>query len=496
MCRNPETGKLMPLDGPEFANCMTNWGIPPGELRKAVISGLEDKVMAEQKPVDVFPMWHRHPDAWVWYANIENTHLLTFTSLGPLLSHSLSPNGTYGIWMYCPSGGLPRTCLEHMQKWEGSGLEVRDTLLCRLIRAKYEVEGGITQEDMEFLFLARLLAGCMPEAFRHRNIAMAISDREASGKTTLFSYPGWLFEGPSFKPTVLTNRKDTDQLETIMTQKAILLADNVDTASDIAQGILCTAATTGRVSKRAHYKNFELAEADLRADVYMTGLRIPRSYRTDLLSRMLVFKLAVQEQDGLSETQRFERFISHRDEMLGEVLSRLEAIFRDEQRADHDAKRTTNYRIKDFALFLLRQEGLYGREAKVAALLNALAQQQQDAGVENSAIEPVLDHMVACWTGSARRNRYTGASLWNEMASVHRLTAGGKFYFEDAKSLVPYLKSRQDMLRKRWGLTLERDKTGERKNQWWVLLPSPEQVAAAKERAQHERSPLDEERTA
>jgi hypothetical protein len=32
----------------------------------------------------------------------------------------------------------------------------------------------------------------------------------------------------------------------------------------------------------------------------MTGLRIPRSYRTDLLSRMLVFKLAVQEQDGLT----------------------------------------------------------------------------------------------------------------------------------------------------------------------------------------------------
>jgi hypothetical protein len=481
MCHNPRTGSLMDLDGREFRDCLFNWGLPESQTAAAIIEGLKNRAMVSTKPVAVYPVWHYDPRKHTLYANIENRNLCVITSEG----WSLKPNGHGGVWMHNLSGGLPEVCLRHINPWEGSGLEIRDTTLCDLVRVKYEVEEGITQEDMEWLFLARLLVGCLPEMAEYRNLCAAISDRHSSGKTTLFSYPGWLFEGVDFYPTALTGKKDSDQLETVLTQKAILLADNVDRASEMAQHILCMAATTGKVSKRAHYRNFELAEARFRADVYMTALQLPKSFKGDVYSRLLIFKLAVQEQDGLTETERKRRFLGQREAMLGEIISRLQAVIRDEvaleQSGEGHAYRT-EYRIKDFGLFLLRQEGLYGREEHARRLLEALTDQQRESCVEASAIEAPLDFMVGMMNYQGKR--FGHSELYKEMAAVHRnhVDRDTKFYFADAKGVKTYLTPHQELLRKRWGLIW--DRSG--KNHYWYFKPTQQQIADARERVGHE----------
>jgi hypothetical protein len=477
MYHEPKTDRLMDLDGREFRNCLFDWGLPESQTTDAIIEGLKNKTISMTGPVDIYPVWHYDPGKHTLYANIEDKSLCVVTRE----EWGVKPNGHDGVWMHSLTGGLPKACLEHIAPWEGSGLELRNTALCNLVRMKYEVEEGIAQEDMEWLFRARLLVGCLPEMAEYRNLCAAISNRHSSGKTTLFSYPGWLFEGEDFYPTALTGKKDSDQLETVMTQKAILLADNVDRASEMAQHILCMAATTGKVSKRAHYKNFELAEARFRADVYMTALQLPKSLKGNVYSRLLMFRLAVQEQDGLTETQRKRRFLGKRAEMLGEIISRLQAMIRDEAAIEQSGKGhtyRTEFRIKDFGLFLLRQAGLYGQEQHAARLLEALTDQQRESCVEASAIEPPLDYMVGVL--NYRGKRFGHSELYREMASVHRIHVdpGGKFYFADAKGLKSYLMPNQELLRKRWGLIW--DRTG--RNRYWYFKPTQQQIEDAQAR--------------
>jgi len=107
MNRHPQTGRLMTLGGAEFANCITNWGIPPGDLRNAVAKGLEHMVQAESEIVDIHALWHYSKDQRL-YVNIENRELLEINSGG----HRLLPNGTHGgVDVRCgrrPAQRLPR----------------------------------------------------------------------------------------------------------------------------------------------------------------------------------------------------------------------------------------------------------------------------------------------------------------------------------------------------------------------------------------------------
>ena len=168
--------------------------------------------------------------------------------------------------------------------------------------------------------------------------------------------------------------------------------------------------------------------------------------------------------------------------MLGEILGRLQAVVRDEAAIEPSGKGSTyrtEFRIKDFGLFLLRQEGLYGRAEHACRLLEALTDQQRESCVEASAIEAPLDFIVGALNCQGRRFGHN--ELYKEMAGVHRshVDRDSKFYFADAKGLKSYLMPNQELLCKRWGLVWER--TG--RNHYWRFKPTQQQIADARERA-------------
>ncbi len=475
----PVRESLYPFDSAAFKAQLVEWDLPYGRDREGEIADLESLIAAQQTaPVPVFPLFHYEPVTYKLFVNIRNKRLLVLTPHG----WSTERMGFDNVWMWSSGGGLPEECLAHMGTWPGWGLKITNSILCQILRVKYELESDLTQEDFELLFLAKMVCGCLPEMSKRKVICALTSNKQAAGKTFQACKPGWLYEGESFKPTNVSAKQGSDQMETLLTQKGLVVADNIDRATQISQSLLCMAATNGVIVKRAHYKNFDLAEAPLVADLYLTALQLP-SYAADVMSRILHLKIAMQEQDGLSETAREEYILANRSAMLGELLSRLQGIVRDEKRAAEvaPAKGTffkTQFRVKDFGLFLLRQAALYGEQNRVQHVLDKLAEDQEASSVENSSLLPICDHIIVHLVEPTSRKQNSTKLFMSFKQHWDAMFSGTKFIFEDGRALSRYVNANLAQFERAYGLR----KSKQGNNPVYYFAPTPEQVATAKER--------------
>jgi hypothetical protein len=212
-------------------------------------------------------------------------------------------------------------------------------------------------------------------------------------------------------------------------------------------------------------------------------LSIPSNFKGDLNSRLLIFKLKVQAEDDLSESQREGLFLADREIMLGEMLSRLGAIIRDDER-QLDKVFRSDFRAKNFAKFIWHQMGLYDQEVDIMNKLNLFRQEQKAQSVEDCAIEPLLDLLVGdreVRTKFGQRRAHNG--LWKLLSEIHQdkvaKGTGSRFYWQDARGLRSWLDGRKGALAKRWGLVHE--KVGTAGGAYWFLRPTKEQVATAQE---------------
>lgn len=204
---------------------------------------------------------------------------------------------------------------------------------------------------------------------------------------------------------------------------------------------------------RALYETNKLAKYPIIAEIYMTGLAIPASFRGDLNNRVLEFPFLKYEQDGKAETQRHEEFLAMRVPLLSETIARLQLVLKGEREEAKLGKvYKTTFRVKDFGLFLKRQAHFGGFENEMEAILDEVVQTQEQRTSEKSTVYPTLTLLVGKYHsvyGHERMNSTRLCAVLTDMAK-HLKT---KFFYEDNPiGLGMFISENVELLEKKYGL--------------------------------------------
>jgi len=457
-------------DGPKSQYIFTErFGLPSGEFQRSVLRDLGLKIVHECERIQVHPWAYYDRNSFTAYFNLTHGRVARITPD----KYSLVSNGRDGVYFFDPTGieSIPLEITKNVPDLDlRCSFDLGDTDLTNSFRGAFKI-GRIAQRSYEMLFLAKYLSLFLPQLFSRRNIIYT-SGPPGGGKTFLNSKPGWLLRGALFRPAVLVESK-RDQLETMLTNESFVLIDNFDASSKPNQSLLCQACTTGSVSMRALYETNKLVKYPLISEVYMTGLQIPASFRGDLLHRVIEFPFSRYEQDGKTETERYEEFLAQRTVLLSETMARLQLALKAE-RAEAEAGNSyrTNFRIKDFGLFLLRQAHYGGFEDEMEQVLDNLVGTQEDRVAEKSTVFTMMTLLVGRYYEQHGRERMNATRLCTLLADMAVRLRSQFYYAGNPIGLGMYLAENQDVLRCRFGLAVSEYKG----HTVYQFTPSAEQL--------------------
>ena len=229
---------------------------------------------------------------------------------------------------------------------------------------------------------------------------------KGSGKTFILQKVGCLLFGKDFKVTSLpSNVKDLDIL---ITQKDFIVLDNADSAPKWLNDKLAIIATGGAIMPRKLYSDNQSLSYSIDAFVAITS-RTPKFKREDIAERLLILKV-----DRINSFQPasdlLNSMLNNRDKIMSEVVRHLQEIL--ESFRDYKvSKFHTQFRIADFANFVLKVASANGIEERVKLILAKLTREQSVFTLDS---EPLFD-LLSRWAMQNSSREVTSAELSEEL---------------------------------------------------------------------------------
>ena len=338
----------------------------------------------------------------------------------------------------------------------GDGKAVVDALIGS-VRLK---ESFLSRSDQELLFESWLHAMLLPELFPTRPILAMIGEK-GSGKTSVLRRVGQLLFGPDFQ--VMGMSHEPKDFDAAVTGDAFVAIDNADADVKWLDDKLAVVATGGMLKRRALYTTNLLIDFPITAFVAITS-RTPHFRREDVADRLLLFHVERLEAFGAESTLLAE-LTAQRNLLMTELVGQLQRVLAALEKNKGKAY-PTNFRIADFAQFVLKVADADGRLAEAEAIFNRLAAEQLAFIVQDDPLIELLEDWIAMEDGKGKE--VTTAQLFEELRRMANSSLR-TFDFRSAKAFGQYLQSNRATLTALFGAT-DRTVRG-RKRLWRFNLP-------------------------
>lgn len=285
---------------------------------------------------------------------------------------------------------------------------------------------NIEDSEEEMLFLCTLPVRLI------RDVGQAIAyvyGPAGSGKTTLLKIVKDLLD-PSSGGISMPIKKVEDAVP-LLSQSWVFANDNISRINDELSDFLCVVATGAENSRRTLYTNSDITVFTLKNPAYLTGVNV-EAYRSDLMSRLLLFKTqAVATGGRRSEGELEQAFQNLKPLFLGALFETLSLAIE----AKKILPQKTEFRMADFALWgAACAEVLgYGAERFEKALQGAMRHGAYDAVYSLSTGRALLEMLNKedSFTGTAtqllRKLKDTdGGFEWSEEVAKNPATLSKK----------------------------------------------------------------------
>ena len=348
-------------------------------------------------------------------------------------------------------------------------------------------EQALSRSEQEWLFESWVYALFFPELFPTRPILAMIGEK-GSGKTSVLRRIGQLLFGPKFQ--VMSMSHDEKDFDAAVTSDAFVVVDNADGNVPWLDDKLAVVATGGTLKRRNLYTTNQLVEFPISAFVGITS-RTPQFRREDVADRLLLFHVERLEAFGAESTLLAE-LTAQRNALMTELVGRLQRVLAALAK-NKDKTYPTNFRMADFAQFVLKVADADGRLAEAQAMFDRLAAEQLAFIVQDDPVIELLEDWIALEGGKGKE--VTTAQLFDEL---RRMTNSSQrtFDFKSAKGFGQYLQSNRATLKALFGAT-ERT-AGGRKRLWRFNPPEPTErdipITVDHEREKEELRAMFEER--
>ena len=224
-----------------------------------------------------------------------------------------------------------------------------------------------------------------PELFPTRPILAMIGEK-GSGKTSVLRRIGQLLFGPKFQ--VMSMSHEPKDFDAAVTSDAFVVIDNADGNVPWLDDKLAVVATGGTLKRRNLYTTNQLVEFPITAFVGITS-RTPHFRREDVADRLLLFHVERLEAFGAESTLLAE-LTAQRNALMTELVGQLQRVLAALAK-NKDKTYPTNFRIADFAQFVLKVADADGRLAEAEAMFDRLVAEQLAFIAQDDPVIELLD---------------------------------------------------------------------------------------------------------
>jgi hypothetical protein len=445
-------------DGDKFCNLMIDYGLYPADQLKHFVGrflGPQATRYGTKTDLHLLSYYDKQQNT-VWLSEYDGNVLrITPQSIQRV------PNGTDGVLFKLPEGAEPYKV--NLANITGENLPMRyryglllssGSAIHRFITSTVQYqENNLTTVQYERLYLALLMTLFMPGLFHTKPLVMFLGE-SGSGKTMLGERAGWLLRGSKFAAVDMPEKKE--DLENLITNTPFAVIDNVGKLKSTAfQSLLAIAATGGAATKRELYSTNKQVEYRMQANLWLSAITSP--FKGDEMANRIVPFHTCKRDTYIAASEIKEKFMAHRDEMMTEVVARLQHILRALE-ATKGERIEVKHRMADFVAFVLRVAGHEGWRKDADYMFECMASDQEDYATEDDAVLETITSWLA-HNESAIGRWHTPSQLdqeWRQQAS----TCGTAIPWEEGntKALGWYVRGNMNILRKRLGLQVQRDK--------------------------------------
>ena len=405
----------------------------------AVENGTEAKIHS-------FTYYCRETHAIYWFN--QDKHVYKITGL----TKEKVSNGTDGVLFFNNTGSKAFE-LTTLDKKPETNL-FHDLLLAPL---KFS-ETALSPEEHYLIIHLWFLSIFMPDLFPTKPILAVIGDH-GSGKTTFIRSIGIALSGSTFQVSQIPS--DVRSFDVLLSNSHYVAVDNADSRVSWLDDRLAIAATGGVVQERRLYRNNEICELEISANLAISS-RTPHFRRPDIADRCIIIPLEPID-DFKPEADIQREIVENRNPLLTEVAFQLQGALRalDDQK---DTEYRSHFRMADFGSFALKLANYAGKKDQMVDILERLNVKQEEFAAEG---EPLID-LLDFWAKDPENadRMISSADLYSELNGIAKDKQIKFSYVKGSRSLAQKL----GCLSRSHGhnLTIQRTTGAGRKGLWSI----------------------------
>ena len=302
-----------------------------------------------------------------------------------------------------------------------------------------------------------------PELFPTRPIIAMIGEK-GSGKTSILRRIGQLLFGPKFQ--VMGMSHEPRDFDAAVTGEGFVAIDNADADVPWLNDKLAVVATGGTLKRRLYYTTNQLVEFPITSFVGITS-RTPHFKREDVADRLLLFNVERLKEFGAEGTLLSE-LTARRNHLMTEFVGELQRVLRALEK-NKDKSYSSNFRIADFAQFVLKVADAEGNLGEAEAMFDRLGQEQLAFTIQDDPVIEILESW-ACAKGNAGRELTTAGLFYELKRHADCSQPPMLFDFKNVIGFGQYLQTKRATLAALFGAT-ERT-VGGRRRVWQFYPPT------------------------
>jgi hypothetical protein len=380
-----------------FRLLLHRYGINPTEaVYRWIAEALRNEALANGQRTDIHRLAHYDPRRFTVYLSDFQNRIYRIS--GDRIE--LVDNGTDGVLFLSD----PKARSFERGEVSGAPPKLTEVITSKINFADDTLTPGERQRIFELWFYSMFFEIIMPT-----KPIVAFIGPKGSGKSITLRKVGMLMFGERFDVTPLTN--DSKDFDAAVTNSPFVAFDNADRKCAWLNDRLATVATGGTIKRREYYTTNRLVEIPTHCFVGITA-RTPHFRRDDVADRLLIMKVERFE-SFISEKLLLTEVMTNRDEILSEVILRLQVIVR-ALRAEQGVDDSCAFRMADFADFAMkvaRQEG-WGEQLK--RIFGKLGHEQSEFTLEG---DPIFE-TLSIWAPDHPEQEVTYKELWAELKKV------------------------------------------------------------------------------
>lgn len=265
-------------------------------------------------------------------------------------------------------------------------------------------EIALDPQEQQSVVLAWWLGAFLGDVAVARPI-LALVGPPACGKTVTGRQLGTAFYGSSYDVSgVAAGSRAEKDVAASLVERALVVRDDINNAPRGIMDLLCSAATGQKFDLSAFHETLALVSYRPRAILALTAHTPKWALREDVLSRLLVLRLALPPKSTVTERDRKEAALANRPGLWAETLMLLYYAV-----VASDDRFGVVSRFPDWEMAVRRGLRAVGRED---ALVNALRKMEVVRVRVASAAEPLLDALATFASGSNDPDGKPNSERW------------------------------------------------------------------------------------